>query len=301
MDLGILPNAACVLHSGMTASTPNTANLQGRFIWYELMTTDMAAAKAFYGKVMGWGAQDVSAPDMPYTLFIVGRSSIAGMMNLPEDAGKIGETPGWIGFIAVDDVDAAAARVKELGGRVYIPPTEIPNVSRFSVVADPQMAMFVVVKWLRPRSDQPAALNARGRVGWHELLAADCEKAAAFYRKLFGWQIAEAAADGYRLFSVGGQTIGGIYTKAPTVPVPFWHFYFNVGDIDAAAKRVKGAGGKIVSGPTQVPDGSWILGCTDPQGALFALVGKHGAGGVGYFERVAPGDTPPTHGRRWSW
>ena len=285
----------------MTGSTPNTANCPGRFIWYELMTTDMEAAKAFYGKVMGWGPQDASAPDMPYTLFIVGRSSIAGMMNLPEDAGKIGETPRWIGFIAVDDVDATAARIKELGGAVYVPPTEIPDVSRFSVVADPQMAMFVVVKWLRPRHDPPAALNARGRVGWHELLAADCEKASAFYRELFGWEMADPGADGYRLFSVGGQTIGGIGTKAPTVPVPLWLFYFNVGDIDAAAKRVKGAGGEILNGPTKVPDGSWILGCSDPQGAIFALVGKRSADAVGYFERVAPGDVPSAHGRRWSW
>lgn len=285
----------------MTGSTPNAANYQGRFIWYELMTTDMEAAKAFYGKVMGWGAQDASAPDMPYTLFIVGRASIAGMMNLPEDAGKIGEAPGWIGFIAVDDVDATAARVKELGGAVYVPPTEIPNVSRFSVVADPQMAMFVVVKWLRPRHDQLAALNARGRVGWHELLAADCEKASAFYRELFGWQTADAGVDGYRLLSVGGETIGGIYTKAPTVPIPFWLFYFNVGDIDAAAKRVKGAGGEILNGPTKVPDGSWILSCADPQGAIFALVGKRSASAIGYFERVAPADAPSARGRRWSW
>jgi uncharacterized protein len=285
----------------MTGSTANTADRQGGFVWYELMTTDMEAAKAFYGKVMGWAAQDASAPDMPYTLFIVGRASIAGMMNLPQDAGTIGEKPGWIGFIAVDDVDATAARIKELGGAVYVPPTEIPGISRFSVVADPEMAMFVVIKWLRPRHDQPAVLNVRGRVGWHELLAADSEKASAFYRELFGWQTADAGADGYRLLSVGGQAIGGIYTKAPTVRVPFWLFYFNVGDIDAAAKRVKGVGGEIINGPTKVPDGSWILECADPQGAVFALLGKRSADTVGYFERVTPGDAPPARGRRWSW
>ena len=67
------------------------ADSHGRFIWYELMTTDMEAAKAFYTKVVGWGTQDASMPGMPYTLFTVAGSSVSGLMRLPEDAKKIGE------------------------------------------------------------------------------------------------------------------------------------------------------------------------------------------------------------------
>jgi predicted enzyme related to lactoylglutathione lyase len=102
----------------------------------------------------------------------------------------------------------------------------------------------------------------------------------------------------YQVFSAGGQTIGGMFNKPPTVPVAFWLYYFNIGDVDAAAERVKAAGGQILEGPTEVPGGR-VARCTDPQGAMFALIGKRSEA-VGYFERGATHD-PDTRGRRWSW
>ena len=150
------------------------ADSHGRFVWYELMTADTAAVKAFYTKVVGWGTEDASTPGMTYTLFTVKGVSIGGLSDLPEAAWQVGERPRWVGYVGVDDVDAAVVRVKELGGAVYVPPRDIPNVSRFSVVADPQKAMFALVKWLRPRREPPAEPNTPGRVGWHELVAEDC-------------------------------------------------------------------------------------------------------------------------------
>jgi predicted enzyme related to lactoylglutathione lyase len=266
------------------------ANSHGRFVWYELMTTDMEAAKAFYAEVVGWGTQDASTPGMAYTLFTAGGTSVSGLMGLSEDARKSGLRPSWLGYVGVNDVDATAHRIKELGGAVDVPPTDIPNISRFSVAVDPQMATIALFKWLEGGQAQPAALDAPGGVGWHELLAADWEKAWAFYRDLFGWQKAQAdtgAMGTYQLFSAGGQTIGGMFTKPPTEPVPFWLYYFNVGDIDMAMKRVKDGRGQILSGPIEVPGDRWILRCTDPQGAIFALVGKRSHNGIGYFEPVA--------------
>jgi predicted enzyme related to lactoylglutathione lyase len=262
----------------------------GRFIWYQLLTTDMEAAKAFYTEVVGWGTRDASAPDMPYTLFTAGEASVSGLMSLPEDARKMGARPGWLGYVGVDDVDATADRIQRLGGVVHVPPMDIPDVSRFSIVADPQMATLALFKGFKPVQEQPAELRTPGRVGWHELLAADWEKAWPFYGELFGWQKANAdtgAAGTYQLFSAGGETIGGMCTKPPTVPAPFWLYYFNVGDIDAAAKRVKTGQGQIINGPIEVAGGRWILQCTDPQGAIFALAGTRSHNGIGYFERVA--------------
>jgi predicted enzyme related to lactoylglutathione lyase len=259
----------------------------GRFVWYELTTTDMEAAKAFYAEVVGWGTRDASMPGMPYTVFTAGEASVSGLMDLPKDARKLGERPSWIGYVSVNDVDATAGRIKHLGGAVHVQPQDILNISRFSVVADPQMATLALFKWQQPPAqEQPINLRTPGRVGWHELFAADWEKAWPFYSELFGWQKAEAetgAAGAYQLFSAGGQTIGGMTTKPPMMPVPLWLYYFNVGDIDAAVKRVKAGGGQVLSGPTSVPEGNLIVQCTDPQGAIFALVGHNG---VGYFERV---------------
>jgi hypothetical protein len=78
------------------------------------------------------------------------------------------------------------------------------------------------------------------------------------------------------LFSAAGQTIGGMLTKLPSVPQPCWLYYFNVDDIGTAAKRVNDGGGRILQGPIEMPDGSWIARCADPQGALFALQGARG-------------------------
>jgi len=256
----------------------------GRFAWYELMTTDMAAAKAFYAKVVGWGAQDASTSDLAYTLFTAGSASVGGLMALPDEARKMGATPRWMGYVGVDDVDATTDGLKRLGGAVYVPPTD-SNIGRISVVADPQTATLALVEGLRSGQQQPAEPDELGRVGWHELHAADWGKAFAFYRELFGWQKADAEIgpmDTYQLFAAGGQAVGGMFTKLQMEPVPFWLYYFNIGDIDAAVERVKTGGGEIFEGPLELPGGSWIARCTDPQGAAFALQGKRSQDGVGW-------------------
>src|SRR5260221_2658273 len=267
----------------------NMADLHGRFVWYELMTTDMEAAKTFYADVVGWGTQDVSVPGMAYTLFTAGGTSVSGLMDLPEDARKSGLRPSWLGYVGVSDVDAAADRIKELGGAVHVPPKDIPNISRFSIAVDPQMATIALFKWLEGGQEQPPTLDPPGRGGRHELLAADCEKAWAFYRELFGCQEAEAdmgPVGPYQLFSAGGETIGGMFTKPAMEPVPLWLYYFNVADIAGPMRLVKAGRGHILTGPVQVRGNTCTRRATDPQGAIFALAGKRSHNGIGYFERV---------------
>jgi predicted enzyme related to lactoylglutathione lyase len=269
------------------------AQSHGHFVWYELLTTDAEAAKVFYANVVGWGIRDASAPGAAYTLFTVGDAPVVGLMTLPDDAKKMGAEPRWVGYVSVDDVDATVDRLKRLGGAVYVPPTDIPGISRFSVIADPQMATLTLVKWLNPGQEQPAAFARSGYVGWHELLAADGDKAFAFYRDLFGWQKVNAETDAtgtYQQFSTDGQTPGGISTKPSTVPNPFWLYYFNSGDIDAAAERVKAGGGQILEGPIEMPGGGRVARCMDPQGAMFALTGKRSDKAIGYFEPAAATD-----------
>jgi uncharacterized protein len=170
-----------------------------------------------------------------------------------------------------------------------MPPTTIGDISRFAVVADEQKAVFALISWLKPRTQAPAESRAKGRVSWHELFAEGCERAVRFYGNLFGWRkaIASSAELGtYQLFTAHGQAIGGILTKPPAVPAPFWLHYFTVGDIDAAANRVIAGGGQILNGPTQALDGSWIVQCTDPQDAMFALTGRRSFAAVGFLERL---------------
>jgi hypothetical protein len=165
---------------------------------------------------------------------------------------------------------------------VYVPPTD-SNIGRIAIVSDPQTANFALVKGLKPAQMKPAGPGKPGHVGWHELHATDWEKALAFYVELFGWQKADFeinTADPYQPFAVDGSTIGGMFTKPLTEPVPFWLYYFNVGDIDAAAERVQRAGGRIFTDPLELPGGGWIVRCRDPQGAPFALQGKRRQRGI---------------------
>jgi predicted enzyme related to lactoylglutathione lyase len=260
----------------------------GRFVWYELMTTDTTAAGDFYARVVGWGTHDASTPSLHYTFFTARKAPVSGLVQLPEEARASGAAPRWIGYVGVDDVDATADRIRRLGGAVHIPPTDTPNISRFSLVADPQAAALALIKWLQPGAQQAPEPGKPGRVSWHELLAADWAKAFAFYGEIFGWQNADAGVGPmgtYQLFSAAGETIGGMFTKPTAVPAPLWLYYFNVGDIDAAAARVKADGGRVLDGPLEMPGSKWVARCADPQGAAFGLEGKR-SNAIGYFERA---------------
>jgi predicted enzyme related to lactoylglutathione lyase len=248
----------------------------GRFAWYELITTDITAAKDFYREVVGWTAHDASSPGLAYTLFTSGSASVGGLMDLPAEARKMGATPRWMGYIAVASTDATADRIKRLGGTVYVPPTD-SNIGRVSVVADPQTATFGLVEGLKLAPSRAAKPGELAQVGWHELLADDWEKVFSFYGDTFGWRKTYAESgptETYQLVSSGGQTIGGMFNKRPIEPIPYWLNYFNVDDLDAAADRVKRAGGRIMEGPLEVSGGNWIARCRDSQGAAFALEGR---------------------------
>lgn len=248
---------------------------QRRFVWCELMTTNAAAAKTFYKSVVGWGMQDMPMPGMTYTVLSAGETPVGGLMTMPQEPGSGGPKPCWLGYVGVEDVDAAAARVQKLGGTVHRAPADIPNVGRFAVVADPQGAMFQLFKSAQPTP--PSASQGPGHVGWHELHTRDWPQAFEFYSALFGWYKGQGfdmgAMGTYQLFTIGDAAVGGMFDSPAAESIRFWLFYFNVGDIDAAAGRVTGGGGKITQGPTQVPGGGWIVQASDPQGAMFALLG----------------------------
>jgi uncharacterized protein len=256
---------------------------QGQFVWYELMTTDVAAAKSFYRAVVGWDMQDMPMPGMTYTVLSAPESKsgaaaqIGGLMGIPPNAA--GMRPCWAAYVSADDVDAAAAKVTRLGGSVCRPPDDIPNVGRFAVVADPQGAMFNLFKPMSsPQGSSGTDFSmAPGHVGWNELHSSDAAKAFDFYQAMFGWSKGDALAMGelgtYQLFKTADAAVGGMFNDpAAASGARYWMFYIGVDHIDAALKRVTAAGGRVLHGPQQVPGGAWILQACDPQGAMFALL-----------------------------
>jgi predicted enzyme related to lactoylglutathione lyase len=118
----------------------------GAFGWFELMTTDMAAAEKFYSELFGWKTEDSGMEGMKYTVIKVNDEPVAGIMAIPAEAA--GMPPSWGIYVTVDDVDATAARVKELGGKILRPPMDIPTVGRFCVLSDPQGAVICAIEYL---------------------------------------------------------------------------------------------------------------------------------------------------------
>src|SRR5215218_8021231 len=152
-------------------------NSRGRFVWYDLMTTDPEGAKAFYAAVTGWGTQVWD--EMAYTMWTVGERPIGGIMKLPAEALAGGARPHWLGYVAVPDVDATTARAQELGATVMVPPTDIPTVGRYSVLADPQGALIAAYTHASA-APEPEGMPPVGEFSWHELATTDPEAAWGF-------------------------------------------------------------------------------------------------------------------------
>lgn len=252
----------------------------GSFIWYELMTTDTGAAGRFYADVVGWTVGDFDGDVSGYRIFSAGEAGVTGMMALPADAAQSGMRPGWLGYIGVDNVDAAVASITAAGGAVRTPARDLPGVGRMAMVADPQGVAFDVMRGVSELSSTSfdADPNAIGRCGWNELATADPKLALDFYIGQFAWTKGDAMKMGemgdYQFIHHAGTMIGGVMKCMPGGPPPRWGFYFRVADIDVAARRTRDGGGTIVHGPAEVPGGMHVLVATDPQGATFALVGK---------------------------
>jgi predicted enzyme related to lactoylglutathione lyase len=253
-----------------------TSTLLGRPVWYELMTTDMKAAESFYKTVVGWTTEPFPGAGQPYTaLNRSGGVSIGGIMNRPPG---MQAPPFWAMYVAVPKLEDAVAQITRRGGKTHTEVISIKDVGRMQLMMDPQGAAFYIIE---PASSEqrPEAPPEVGDASWHELMTTDADAALKFYQEVFHWQLDQTMDMGemgkYLIFKrpTGHGMIGGIMNKTPqmaNVP-PNWQIYFRVPDVDAAAERIKAAGGKILNGPMDVPDGDRIVNAMDPQGAAFGL------------------------------
>ena len=266
-----------------TATAPLTGTkatgTRGRFVWHELLTTDVAAAQAFYEKVVGWKTKKMEG-DFDYTLLLAGDTPdtmVGGLMVLPAEASAMGSPPMWLAYTEVPDADATVDKAVELGAKVLMPAKTVEEVGRFAVLQDPQGAVFAVITSaspLQPETD----LKAR-EFSWHELTTSDQPAAIDFYGQLFGWEKKSEFDMGdmgmYHMFGRDRFTYGGVMKKPPQSPDSHWLHFIRVTDTaDAAADRAQKAGGKLLTGPTDVPGGDRIAVLRDPQGAMFAVHSK---------------------------
>ena len=240
------------------------------------MTSDTSAAQAFYKEVIGWGIQPWSMPGVDYTMFSAGEVPIAGVMPITADAKAMGAPPSWTAYNEVPDIDATAAQVEKLGGRVLVPAQTVDQVGRFAVFQDPQGAVFAAITSQNPLGEEtdPQPLHH----SWHELATSDLPAGISFYEQIFGWKKQSEFDMGdmgiYYMFGRDRFTYGGMMKKPAEVPASYWLHYIGVDSADAATERATKAGGKLMVGPMDVPGGDRVAILNDPQGAWFAVHSK---------------------------
>ena len=257
--------------------------LQGSWIWYELMSPDPDGSKAFYEAVVGWTittGHGESNTDYGFLTAPDG-AMVGGLMRLSPEMTEHGAQPCWLGYIGVDDVDTSVAAIEAAGGKVLKAPWDVAMAGRVALVSDCCGAAFYVMTPTPPpgggESTAFSAARNPGHCGWNELMAENAAKAIAFYTGRFGWTLPDAMDMGemgkYQFVAHDDVTVGAIMQKMPDVPAPMWAHYFWVPSIAAAKSAIEANGGKVIREPHQVPGDDWIVLGTDPQGAMFALVG----------------------------
>jgi predicted enzyme related to lactoylglutathione lyase len=242
----------------------------GTFSWSELSTTDQDAAKAFYGELFGWAADDRPVGDgAVYSMMKLGGRDVAAIAGQPQQQRDAGVPALWNSYVTVESADAAAERAQELGATVHAPAFDVLQAGRMAVIQDPQGAYVMV--W-EPREHIGAGLvNAAGALAWNELQSPDLDASAAFYSALFGWEVQDAPGMTERYLAIknGSANNGGMRQATPGMP-PAWLVYFGIDDIDAGIARVQELGGSKLVGPVDIQVAKFAV-VQDPQGAVFAL------------------------------
>lgn len=260
-------------------------NQHGDFIWYELLTQDADAAADFYGQVVGWTSSPAGQPGMDYRFLSSGDGSdmadgVGGFMAITPAMADHGARPAWIGYLAVDDVDASVAAITAAGGAALMPAMDLDGVGRMAMVADPTGAPFYVMRGASDEmSHSYAATEPKvGHGAWNELSTTDPAAAKAFYTQLFGWvqdgDLDMGPMGKYEfLWASGKRFMQGAVMPAVNDEASHWLFYFRVADIDAARQTIVAAGGAIYQEPQEIPGGDFSLIAQDPDGVHFGLVG----------------------------
>ena len=266
--------AACTTTGGPDLSGMSFSEdpLIGKFIWYDLITEDIDAAKQFYSGLFDWTFEETTGPrGNDYVLAKSGNVYVAGLVPMAEPADGT-DISRWLPFVSVDDVDAAVARSTAGGGRVAASARDVP-LGRVAAIIDPQGAVIGLASSDIGDPDDATTAAKPGRVVWTELLASDVDAAAVFYSAVVGYQTKTIERRGgeYVMLENDGIRRAGIFRNPMDGWEPEWLTFFAVSDPAAVAARVESLGGEVLIAPTpEVREGTLAL-VTDPSGAVLAL------------------------------
>ena len=246
-----------------------TGNFPGSPCWVQLGTTDVEAAKGFYGQLFGWDAQTDPRPEVGgYTMFSLNDHPAAAVAPLMDPRQPV----RWILSFATTDVDATTEAARGAGAQLWMEPMDVLDIGRWALLSDPTGAAFSL--WQAKGFTGFGVVNEPNAFGWIDLATRDPENALKFYRDVFGWEV--TPDEQYPMVGLGGRMFGGVMDMGdmfpPEVPA-HWNPYFVVGDVDATAAKAVELGGQVTYGPedTNMENGPRIAVISDPQGGAFGI------------------------------
>jgi hypothetical protein len=252
-----------------------TQHAPGTFCWVELASTDLEAAKKFYGGLFGWTFKDTDmGPDGVYTIFQLDGRDAAALYALKKEQLDSGMPPCWSCYVAVENADETAKQAKAAGATVIVEPFDVMEHGRMAVLQDPTGAVFCL--WQAKSHIGVTVLDEPGAMDWTELSTPDAAKAEKFYTAILPWKASKMPGPmDYTVFERGAAKAAGMMQitpemKAGGVP-PNWMPYFQVADCRASVAKATGLGGGTIVPANEIPGVGWFAILRDPQGAVFAL------------------------------
>jgi uncharacterized protein len=211
-----------------------------------LLTSDEASATKFYSAVFGWQTAAFPGAGVKYTIWKQQGKGIGGLMKRPME----NIPPHWLGYVTVADVDATVKKTGDAGGKVMMPPSDVPTVGRIAVIQDPQGASLGIIQPL----DRPTNCSGN-QIVWCDIPVKDLDRAIRFYSAVLGAAVKKQQHEGMTFAMLphadehgvsGCLTTGGEGSKSePSQQGPL--LYFNCqGRLDQAVAAVSPNGGKVL-------------------------------------------------------
>ncbi len=272
--LGAVPIMAAPLQLPAIIEPASQEHHAGKVIFVELVTPDLVVAKQFYAGLFGWTFRDIQGGGTEYADAILDGRPIAGLIHKDVPAGEHRQ-PAWLTFFSVGDVDAAKNVALQNGAKVLFGPHDIPFRGREAVFADPQGAVFVVLA--STSGDPPDVLAAPGEWIWSSLITSDPDTDAAFYQKLFNYEVFDlpASAGAQHLLLAADDyaraSVNSLPTNKPKAH-PHWLNYVRVEDAVKMSEKVVALGGRVLVEPRVDRHGGKVAVVADPLGAPFGLL-----------------------------
>lgn len=267
----LLLAGACAPRSSSPSATPAAGSTDtiGKFVWHDLVTDDAAAARRFYGQLLGWQFTDVTRRGRPYVVARNQGRLVGGIVTVEPVPNQ--EVSQWIGYQSVTNVDDAVARVVKAGGGTLIPPVNVDASGRAAIVTDPAGAPFGLVRLAA--GDPPEEPPVENTFFWMEYLARDPAAAATFYTGTFGYQqgVTDRLANTEYIVLTRGRPRGGILMSPRPEVRPTWMPYILVPDPAKLVAQVRSLGGTVLLEPRAEIRNASLAVVTDPSGAILAL------------------------------